>query len=376
VQKLSAKSPKISNDLKLYYYNGLSEAQLRLNNFDSAKICALQAIRLTSFTKDSALISNAWLMMSFAHNKLGRLDSALYFTRMVLDYSQRHADYRQYRSALNSMGTIMMQNKHPSDALKNYMEALHIAEQLKDSSLYAASYYNIGLAQKNLKNYPDCILNLQKAASLAQKSSFEDLLIVIYGTISDYYLETGNKVLHKEYLLRANDLAIKLNNYQFVAMGYANLAEGSLRDNDYSGAVKYGKLAISYLDKQPWLILKLKIDSLLYVSCKQLNQPAEALTWFESYEKTKYRIFNDDEARTLNKIMVELNVKEKNLTIARQQVELVSRQKSTMLNFILFIIVLILLLGVLTYNLLTRRFRNKLYTREKFHDHQLQETRE
>ena len=136
VAQLTLAQGNTGNDLRLYYYNKLSMAQFRLNNFDSAMICARQGLKLSSGSKDSTLISYSWKMMSYSFNRLGKLDSAIYFTNKLLKYSKRAGDDHQYRNALVSLGTILMQNQRPSEALKNFREANRINKKMSDTASF------------------------------------------------------------------------------------------------------------------------------------------------------------------------------------------------------------------------------------------------
>ena len=222
--KLAKGDVKTGSDLQLYYFNTLSMAQMRLGHLDSAKRCAYRSMKLASISTDSTLISEAWKVMSYAYNKGGQLDSALYFTNKLLDYSKRAGDSRQYRNALSSMGTILNQNKRPDDALKYYKEANQATTAINDTASFALCQYNLGLTFQALKQYDSCFYYLNKAVLLAEKGKQSDLLFYTYGALSECYIDLGQKEESKKFLLKANSIAIKIGNLQFLAMGYSNLA--------------------------------------------------------------------------------------------------------------------------------------------------------
>ncbi len=225
---LKKQNASSGNDLRLYYYNKLSMANFRLNNFDSALICSRQALELSSGSKDSALISDAWKMMAYSYNRLGHLDSALYFSRKLLNYAKRAGDDRQYRNALVSMGTILMQNQRPADALKNFLEANRINKRIKDTASIAIDNFNIGLVHLKLKQYDSCLYYMNEVLGIIKNGPRPDLLFITYGTLADCYMEMGKKAEQKKYLLLAMEVAEQIRSYQYMAMGYCTLIEGSL----------------------------------------------------------------------------------------------------------------------------------------------------
>ncbi len=116
-RKLKATSEK-EIDRQLYYYNKLSLAELRLRNIDSALAMAKISYSLIPVSNDSVLIADAWRILSYSHNNAGDLDSALFYTQLMLGYAERKGDVQQMRNALVSMATIMNQNRQYLQALK------------------------------------------------------------------------------------------------------------------------------------------------------------------------------------------------------------------------------------------------------------------
>ena len=359
------------NDLRLYYFNKLSMASFRLNNFDSAMICARQALLLSSSSKDSTLISEAWKMMSYSFNRLGQLDSSIYFTNKLLNYSKRAGDDKQYRNALISMGTIMMQNQLPSDALKNFTEANRVNKKMSDTAYFSIDYFNIGLVHLRLKQYDSCLHYMRETLGILQKFKNPNLLFMTYGTTSDCYREMGKKKERKKYLLLAMDVAEQLESYQFKAMGYCDLVEGALDEEDYNGAVKYGFAADSLLEREPFPVQQMKLDSMMYVAFSKLSKPAEALARYESFVKLKSQVISEKQSEILNRMIVEYGVKEKNLKIEKQELEISSKKKQLLLLVILFVITILFTSRLIYQYIKLRNFRESLYRKEKYLDNQI-----
>lgn len=363
------------NDLSLYYYNMLSMAQLRLNNFDSAKICARQALKLSSASKDSALISDSWKMMAFACNNSGVLDSAAYFTRKLLNYSGRSGDKRQYRSALNSMATILIQSKRPAEALPFYREATVITERLGDSANFVRSYYNLGGCLLTLKRYDSAQIILDKAEKLAEQRKQPELLMLILGERSECFIAMGRKEEWKTYQLKAYKIAEQLSNRLFMALCNSSLAQAALAGNDFRNALKYGARADSLLRIEPYPDVQKRVDSTMYLASKKLGNFEASLSWHESFVRRKEQMMNSEQASQLNRMLVEYRVKEKNLTIEKQELDIRSKKRQLQLLVLLLVITTLFIVGLISYNLSRRRFRKELYEKEKYIDKEIIETR-
>jgi tetratricopeptide (TPR) repeat protein len=226
-RKLKTVSEKEADRL-LYYHNKLSLAQLRLRNLDSALAVAKVSLSLIPRSKDSALISDGWRIISYAYNNAGNLDSALFYTQLMLAYAERKGDERQMRNALVSMATIMNQNRQFQQALAYNRSAAALTRKIKDTLSYALSAYNLGLTFQNLKQHDSSVFYLKKAMETAIHTRQIDLLIYIYGELADLYLNTGNETERKKYLLLAKTEAEKIGNHQFLAMLTSNLMQGAL----------------------------------------------------------------------------------------------------------------------------------------------------
>ncbi|MEI6436362.1 MAG: helix-turn-helix domain-containing protein [Bacteroidota bacterium] len=371
VAQLTLTKGNNGNDRRLYYYNKLSMAQFRLNNFDSAMICARQALKLSSGSKDSTLISDAWKMMSYSFNRLGKLDSAIYFTIKLLKYSKRAGDDHQYRNASVSMATILMQNQRTAEALKYFLEANKINKKMNDTGYFAIGYFNIGLVHLKLKQYDSCLYYMKEALGNLQNGTKPDLLCMTYGTISDCYLAMGKKEESKRYNILAIDVAKQLGSYQFLAMAYCNLIEGCLNQRDFSSAVKYGFSADSLLKKEPFPVQQVKLDSMMYVAFSNLSKPAEALAWYELFVKIKNQVLNENQKALLNRMMVEFKVKEKNLMIEKQESDIHSKTRQVQLLILLLVISVLFTSGLIKQNIKLRNSRESLYRKEKYLDRQM-----
>ncbi|MEI6276392.1 MAG: helix-turn-helix domain-containing protein [Prolixibacteraceae bacterium] len=371
--KLAKGDVKAGSDLQLYYFNTLSMAQIRLNHLDSAKNCAYRSMKIASKSKDSTLVSDAWKVMSYAYNRCGQLDSALYFTNKLLDYSKRAGDDKQYRNALSSMGTILNQNKRPGDALKYYKEANQVTTSIRDTASFALCQYNLGLTFQVLKQYDSCFYYLNKAVLLAEKGKQSDLLFYTYGALSECYIDLGQKEESKRFLLKANSIAIKIGNLQFLAMGYSNLARIALNEENFKVVIQYGLKADSLLKKNPYQVLQMNVDSMMYTACSKLSRSTEALEWYVDFVKIKEKVIGEKQTALLNKMMVEYGTREKNLTISKQNAEIRDRKIQLRLLSLLLLITVFSIALMFRYFIKIRRHRESLYHKEKYLDQQLTE---
>jgi hypothetical protein len=91
-------------------------------------------------------------------------------------------------------------------------------------------------------------------------------------------------------LNKANDLAQELGDQQLLAMGYANLMQYHMRLNEFNKAIELGRQAKSILKVKPILQLEAKVDSIMYVSFKEIKDHQNAVLFLENYIQIKDHI--------------------------------------------------------------------------------------
>jgi AraC-like DNA-binding protein len=361
----------IDNDHKLYYNNRLSLAQLRLRNIGPAMQSARASLLLAKKSNDSTLVVDAWKVAAYAYNNSGKLDSALLFTRQMLLFGERNKDEKLTRNAIVSMATILSQNRRFDEALAYYQRANLLTIKLKDTINFSLGKFNLGLTFLNLIKTDSCIYYLQQAATLAQQNRQNDALIYIYGTMADCYLRMKNEKERKRYLLLANQIAEKIGNKQFLAMGFSNLAQGALELKSYNEVLGYGQRALDLLKEQPYPVLKMKVDSMMCSAWKETGNFSEAFNYLSVFVKEKEQISSERQQQQLNSLMVSLQVKEKDLTIAQQQLDLGRKKKNLQLMGLVVVIIVLLAMGQLLFIVRNRKFRKELFRKEKDLDQQM-----
>ena len=364
--------PAKSYNEHLYYLNKLGFAQFRMGNFDSAYLCGLQALQQTLFSQDSALISDSWQLLAYAHNRRGRFDSAIHYSNKLLGYAIRHNDHKKHGNALTSISTLLMQNKRYREALKYNLEANSLYKKLNDSLSLATSEYNIGLAYLNLKVPDSSLIYLNKSLNTYLCNPGGDMNAGILEAIAECYLLKGDEKLWKEYQLKSLEAAKGSNNRLRVAISLSQLGQQALTTGDLTTSYNYLMQAREALAKQPYPALQMRVDSMLYVTTRGQKKYIEALNWLESYTAQQRQVFTENQVAALNQLLVENETHKKNLVILQKELEL-SDVKRILSNLVIGAVFILLLAGVLFVFLIrVSRYRNRLYHKNRELDLQLQ----
>jgi AraC-like DNA-binding protein len=175
--------------------------------------------------------------------------------------------------------------------------------------------------------------------------------------------------------LKANGIAEKIGNNKFLAMGYSNLTQGALDERNYQEVLSYGQKVLDLLRLQPFPVLKIKVDSMMCVAYKETGNYPAAFSCLESFVREKEKLVSERQGQQLNQLVLELQVREKNLTIANQQLEITREQQKQQVLTLIIVIILLLVIGQFFYIVKSRKFRNELFRKEKDLEQQTKEIR-
>ncbi len=376
IENLFKKKIEIDFNTQLFYFNNISIAHYKSGDIDSAKYYALKSLNILSKSSDSLMIFGAWKAAAYVYNDEGKFDSALFYTKHMLTYSKRVKNDLLYRNSLLSMASILFQNKKHAEALNYYKEINIYNQRLKDTSAYGISHYNLGLTYLSLNQFDSCLFHLNKAVIIAKKNKHLDLLTNVYGAIADCYISLKNRKEWKKYMMLANGLAEQLNNQLFVAMGNTNLLIDAIKYKNYTEAIIYGEKTLKILKTNPYPILQITVDSMMYIACKSKNRNSEALNYLESYINLKTKILNEKEKQQINELIVQYEVEKKDLIIENQKLKIIRNQRNQLIFILLSIILLLIIFWQILHYYKNRAFRKKIFLKEKNIELQMKEIRQ
>ena len=362
----------LSKEQTVYYYAKLSHVYLRKGQFDKALIYAKKSVSISKLIAENLLLSETWRAMSFAYIRTGNLDSALVYSEKMYLYAKETDNYDYKRASLMAIGNISMQQEKYKDALKLYAEVVDLTKKNKVSTTLKVDYYNLGLAYSMLKNYKSSNKYLELSLGICDD---EVLLARIYGALMDNYSRLNNNSKRIYYQQKALNIAEKNNNMQGLAMGYSNMMEWSLNDNNPTKAIEFGKITLNYLKKQPIKQLEIRVDSLMYRALKAIKRNEEALSFLESFNKKKQEIATINSQKRLDELLVKYDVENKNLKIKNQEIKILSSNRERKLYLLITAILLLLIVSIVVYRINNNVYRKVLFKKEKNYDNLLLQTK-
>lgn len=264
------------------------------------------------------------------YSLLDKEESAMEYFDKALDMAMELENKGSECKILNNLGVIMNKRGDFQKALSYHQKALQIRDQVNDIKGKAVSYHNLGNVYSNLKKFDQAIYYYIQA--LAIKRDISDR----YGeantllAIGKAYLEGADYLKARSYLDNSLSIALNINSNIIVKECYELYARLSKETGDYKSA----------------------------------------LSFIEKYDYLKDSISSEEHSRKIAGLQVkyESERRERDNELLRKEVEFNKaflRRQSTVQSFLIAFALLMMLAGIMVYNLYKLRRRTSLLLVEK-----------
>ncbi len=300
---------------------------------------------------------------------------------------------------LSGIADIYLDKGYYSIALKNYIEARSIVDELikigyVNESENAGQYFHIGMVHYELKNFKKALLNYEKSLEISKKINYEIGIAKCNINIGIIKLKTNKVNEALEYFDKVLEFVIKEDLIAMQAQVYDNIAECYIKKEEFNKAElylakaivivrrienkqgeiyvmltltdlytttkKYNK-AISYCEKSIELSKKIGSLSLEKRAYKQIfsiyqekGQYKKALYFHVKYKALEDTIFNKDKNRQIEETEAKYQANKKQIEIDNKNIEIAKKDariktKNTV-TYALVILSTLLILFILYIN--------------------------
>jgi len=360
IDSLLLQLPKLKGNPKADCFNQLSELCYSLQNYDSAKLFADEALTIaeeTNYVKGKAegylnlgevyydtenfelsienyqksipfkqLINDkkgesyALHIIGMLYRKLNKYEISLEYELKSLKIAEQIKDKTRIANTLNGIGLIYHSLDKYDDAKIYYKKYLEIAIEMNKPIDIADGYNNLGIIYLEQKNNKKALEYYLKAMQLYQQANYTEGLALSYNNIGNMYLKVGNMSKAIDYHNKSLAIEIERNNREGIAYSFVNIAEIYRKKHDYSKAIEYKLLA---LDSTRENEITLSIYDSLSVIYTEINDYKEAYRYHKKYSALKDTVFNSES----NKQMEEMRTKYDTEKKEHENKELLQEQK-------------------------------------------------
>ena len=214
-------------------YNELGLVYQKESALDSADYCHRKALSYSlkvSKRNQEIAISNNKIGVVFYYR--GQHDSAAYYFEKAIPY---YTDQKLKANSLNNLALMNKYNSNPDVAIANYLSALTIYLDRKDTLKQIYVYNNIGALHIGLEEYDKAKSYFMRGLKLAESDVFIDARYNCKSNLASLYNQQGKEELAIPIFEEVIAYYQNNNDYPSVIVNLNNLAEsysGSGRETD------------------------------------------------------------------------------------------------------------------------------------------------
>ena len=273
---------------RIPFITGLLILLLIVSASSFAQISKKDSLRaLLDDSKQNKNQANVLIELTLFYYKL-RNDSALYFAKQSLNYSQRIDYTKGIGESYLLLGRIHRRKNKMNDAVTFYEQAEKNFLKIEAKDRLASVYNNLGLVKKNQGNFrrANYYLNLSVQYYKEVGNDFGEASAL--NNIGIIYFRIGNYEKATKYYIDALKLREKIHDNSGIATTLGNLGNLSLEQKDYDKALKYYNdaktkfLELNYTQKAAIPLIGIgEIYKQTHEIGKALSSYEEALKYFK-----------------------------------------------------------------------------------------------
>lgn len=200
---------------------------------------ALELARANELDEEAA---KAYLGLSEVHASIPELDIALNYTTQAMGIISTTNNDTLLVSVYNSFGYLYQMKKERILSLRNYLSALRIAEEAKNSSLLRTCYSNLSGFYAGLKDYDKAIDYAQKSMDELPKIKLPNeniQRVVDLFTMGGLYVLKKNFEMSTYYYEKSIRMADSINYAPLKMAGYEGLLQQYVQANQPKKALDF-----------------------------------------------------------------------------------------------------------------------------------------
>jgi tetratricopeptide (TPR) repeat protein len=278
------------NNMRAYYY-------FSMQNIDSAKYFFKKTVHFAKLANDSAKYASNLNNLSVCYYYLGKVDSALVYSKKALEIKLRidSLNYKGLAKAYLNIASYYDILAIYDEAVNYFLKGINFAIKSRDKYTMATLYNDLASTFKHMKNYEKAIYYYKKALSDIESIDNDRMKATILNNIGTCYINLNENKKAEKYLQKSLALYKEINLGAGMSASYDNLGNLFLKEKEFKKARKYFEKALrisqEYKDYEGIISSKFSLAKVDYLEKKYneaLNNLKDALTNSKKYKTNTY----------------------------------------------------------------------------------------
>lgn len=225
-------------------YCDLTAIHLRTMDSLSAMNCVKLMMDLGHKKKMVKYIYNAQFFEGKLNYLLGHFHNADSLSKIAYEAALMQGDSALAAKAMIQRANVFLVQGIYKQAGENYFAAIRIAEQVRDSSMMAVCYTNLGTVNRYLNNCETAVIYHRKALEISLLKKNMMGIADAYSTLGDSYSCADRKDSSIQAYENAIPIQLSLKNYSKAALTCSNLGAAFQTISQIDSALYYHKMAM------------------------------------------------------------------------------------------------------------------------------------
>ncbi len=225
--------------------NNVGNVHLSRADYDDAIQCYYRSYTANQLEADTLSMATAMQNIGNVYMMIGENDLAMksFDKAIVLNSRMAEPDEDLEATALESKGTLFMDQGRFETAISHFEVSIRIFEKMNHQRGVAAGYHNLGDVKLRQGHLDSALHHVENSLEIRMTMDFRDDLPVTYNTLGRIYLELNDLAKAKLNAKKSLDLAQELGNLEISRAAATLLNDIYFRSGDYKDA--YEMLALS-----------------------------------------------------------------------------------------------------------------------------------
>ncbi|WP_406683572.1 tetratricopeptide repeat protein [Seonamhaeicola sp. MEBiC1930] len=255
----------------------------------------IKGTQLFETIKDSVRIADSYNHLATIEQNLGNYNKAISYNTKALKIYEDFNDIYYQAQALNDIGTMYINLNKGETAISYFEKSIQKSKEANVKAIEAAALTNIGTSHMQINKLDEAINYLNQSLQVSKSIRAKRRIAIAENKLADVYLLKNNPNMAIKYGKSAKEYAEKNENLSIKRTALKHLSKGYEQINNTS---------LAYLNFKEF---KLISDSLL--NKEKINKIEELRIQFDSEKKESQIALQNEEIKTLN-----VQVKNKELT--------------------------------------------------------------
>lgn len=322
----------VYNIAKASYYNRIMSFNLAEYNFSNA-------LNTLKSKPNDSIAERAYVGMGTIYKNKGDFTNSLLFFQKSIKACEFNKDTIRLSGAYASLAQVYFEKDDVVKAKENIEKVFKLLANKKSEIPYLISLHTLANIELKAGNIEKAFLLDQQGLKIADSLNSDKIKVTFQDNLARCYLDKKEYSKAESYFNKNLEIDTKLNNPNWIADTYINIAELKMLTGDFENAEKKLQLAINILLKNNLSNNTLKAYSVLSDLYQKQGNYKKALEIKDEYLKNYKNIINEkrEESFVELDLLFETSKKEKALTttkLALTENELLSKRKSIWLMFL------------------------------------------